>query len=241
MHFFIIITFFIFLYSCYKYDVLKNEKTKKPKIYIGIAIFCEIGCLCTLTVSTEASFGYSIITFITCLICLHSLEYKDKKEKHEVAEKSKENVIKNNEYRTKTLNTRKLNILSNRKYDKNINDYYLKVIKYMKSSIYPERENIHNMNKMEEVFIKEFLYQVQFVRKKYFIDLIRYSQGELCVLYNRCPVGKISLKNENNIWMQIYIGLDRNKLLSDLTFEEALQNIRYWISYIKNHLKEQRF
>lgn len=173
-----------------------------------------------------------IVLFLLCIFCLVIIYITSKNQS-----KNKKNIVKKN----KSLNTRKLNIVSNRKYDKNINDYYLKVIKYMKSSIYPEKENIRNMSKIEETFIKEFLYQVQFVRKKYSISLIRYSRGELAVLYNHCPVGKINLKNKNNIWMQIYIGLDKNKLFYDLTFEEALQNIKYWISYIKNHLKEQRF
>ncbi len=140
-----------------------------------------------------------------------------------------------------SLNTRKLNIISDRQYESNIIVQYNYILKHMSSSVSPEIPNMRNMNKMEEIFIKEFLYQVQFVRKNYSISLIRYSSGEIMVHYNSCPVGRINLTNENNISMQILIGLYGHKELSNLSFEEALQNIRYWISYVKNHLKEQRF
>lgn len=148
--------------------------------------------------------------------------------------------IKKVENKSKTLNTRKLNIVSDRKYDKNINDYYASLVNTMSSSVYPASKDFHSMNKMEETFIKEFLYQVQFVRKKYSIRLTRYADGHLMVHYNGSPVGRISLKNESNIWMQVLIGLYHDKDFSNITFEQALQNIKYWISYIKNHLKEQR-
>ena len=140
-----------------------------------------------------------------------------------------------------SLNTRKLNIISNRKYENNIIIQYNNIIKHMTCSVSPEIPNMRNMNKFEEIFIKEFLYQVQFVRKNYSISLIRYSNGEIMVHYNSYPVGRINLKNENNISMQILIGLYGHKELSSLSFDEALQNIHYWISYVKNHLKEQRF
>lgn len=171
-----------------------------------------------------------ILITIIVLVCLF-VYYKSKSNINNNA------IHKSNKSKTKSLNTRKLNIISNRKYDKNINNYYEHIVKYMTSSTLPEKEDLRVMNKQEEIFLKEFLYQVQFVRKKYAISIIRFSLGGLMVKYNLCPVGRINLKDEKNIRMQILIGMYGHKELEHLTFDEALQNIRYWISYIKNHLK----
>ncbi len=88
MNFFIVIVFFVFLYSCYKYDTLKIKKTRKQKCLLGLTIFFEFGSLITLGTSTEASFGYSLITLTMCIFFLRSLENNNKKEKNEVEEKT---------------------------------------------------------------------------------------------------------------------------------------------------------
>jgi len=176
-------------------------------------------------------FGILTIIVITLVIA----HYFD--EKSRSSSKERKSKLSNK----KTVNTRKLNIISNRVYDKSINNYYNFIVKNMSSSTIPAPTDFQVMNELEEIFIKEFLYQVQFVRKKYSINLIRYSNGHLMVNYNGCPVGRIDLKNKEAIYMQVLIGLYNHKEFYNITFEQALQNIKYWISYVKNHLKQERF
>lgn len=180
-----------------------------------------------------------VVILILCIAYTINKQGGKRKNKDKIYTANKR--VKNEKQKTTSVNTRKLNIISNREYDKNINSCYNKIVQNMSSSMIPANKGYKKMNKMEEIFIKEFLYQVQFVRQRYYISLTRYATKSFAVYYNSFFVGRINLSRENNITMQVLIGLAKIKEFSNLTFDEALQNIRYWICYIKNYLKEQRF
>lgn len=91
MELFIVIVLFVFCYSRILYNSLKKQENKlcrRHKYFIGIATFCEIGCLCTLLVSTEPAFVYSALAFIFCLLFLCSTKINHKKLVNKDTEKS---------------------------------------------------------------------------------------------------------------------------------------------------------
>lgn len=101
--------------------------------------------------------------------------------------------------------------------------------------------NIHNrskeyeINELEEIFIKKFLEKLISLGKKYWIKLDRYGNGSLMFYYNSFIVGRVNLRNENSITMQI-LTMSNSKNYDNLTFETSLSYIDKWYNYIKYHL-----
>lgn len=127
----------------------------------------------------------------------------------------------------------------NKSFSSTINMQYNHIVAEIRSSVLPSPNDIAIMNKEEEIFIKTFLDKVQYVRKKYYISLIRYSDGHIMLLYNSYPVGRIGLRN-NQSYMQVLKGTYGHKEYYDLTFDECLNKIDDFIRYVKYHLREQR-
>lgn len=137
------------------------------------------------------------------------------------------------------LDYKKATAFHNKNFPKEINNEYKFLIENMRSSVVPSPDNFNRLNYFEEIFIKTFLEKVKTIRKKYYISLIRYADEHIMIQYNGCQVGRFQL-SKNPFWIQSLRGAYNNIQFDNLSFEECLEKIDYYLKYIKYHLKEPR-
>lgn len=97
--------------------------------------------------------------------------------------------------------------------------------------IYPPDRGKYKLNRLEQMFLDEFLTQLLINKIPLFINTKRMGDGTINVEYKGCQIGRVNLQYEKG-YMQILKGLYGIKEI-DGNVETFIKQIPAWIRYIK--------
>lgn len=100
-----------------------------------------------------------------------------------------------------------------------------------KENIYPANTNKYKLVSEEKFFLNNFLNQMITNKIDLNISTERRNNGEICVEYKGCPVGRIRLQGRKH-YMQILRGMYGHKIIEG-NLEDFIQEIPAWIRYVK--------